>query len=138
MFLVFSIISLWELMTPGAFSQFGPQGLDWQDLCRGPLSIATYISCGLHGFSEEDFLSFSHYKSMGATYQHGGHLDLRTLTIFTNFLSPFNTRLRIKFEEIWLRGFREAVQRCECMDGQTDDGQRVITKAHPEPSAQMS
>ena len=22
--------------------QFGPQGLDWQDLCRGPLNIATY------------------------------------------------------------------------------------------------
>ena len=28
-------------MTP-VHSQFGPQGLDWQDLCRGPLSIATY------------------------------------------------------------------------------------------------
>ena len=26
-----------------------------------------YISCGPHGFREEDFLSFSHYKSMGAT-----------------------------------------------------------------------
>ena len=25
-----------------------------------------YISCGPHGFREEDFLSFSHYKSMGA------------------------------------------------------------------------
>ena len=25
-----------------------------------------YISCGSHGFREEDFLSFSHYKSMGA------------------------------------------------------------------------
>ena len=37
----FSIISLWELMTPG-HGQFGPQGLDWQDLCRGPLHIATY------------------------------------------------------------------------------------------------
>ena len=22
--------------------QFGSQGLDWQDLCRGPLNIATY------------------------------------------------------------------------------------------------
>ena len=22
--------------------QLGPQGLDWQDLCRGPLNIATY------------------------------------------------------------------------------------------------
>ena len=25
-----------------------------------------YISCGPHGFREEDYLSFSHYKSMGA------------------------------------------------------------------------
>ena len=25
-----------------------------------------YISSGHHGFREEDFLSFSHYKSMGA------------------------------------------------------------------------
>ena len=36
-----SIISLWELMTPGR-GQFGPHGLDWQDLCRGSLNIATY------------------------------------------------------------------------------------------------
>ena len=35
----FPIISLWELITPG---QFGPQGLDWQDLCSKPLLIATY------------------------------------------------------------------------------------------------
>ena len=85
--------------------------------------------------SEEDFLSFSNYKSMGAISRHGGHLDLRTVTIFTNFQSPFNTRLHIKFEEIWPRGFRgEIVQRCGWKDGQTDDGQRVITIAHPEPN----
>ena len=47
--------------------QFGHQGLDWQDLCRGPLNIATYKIYKLwpHGF-REDILSFSHYKSMGA------------------------------------------------------------------------
>ena len=47
----------------------------------------------------------------------------------------------MKFEEIWLRGFRgEVVQRCERMDrdGQTDDGWGVITIAHPEPLAQVS
>ena len=26
----------------GANCQFGPKGLDWQDLCRRPLNIATY------------------------------------------------------------------------------------------------
>ena len=30
-----------------------------------------YISCGPHGFREEDFLSFSHYKSMGANDPRG-------------------------------------------------------------------
>ena len=30
-----------------------------------------YLSSGPHGFKEEDFLSFSHYKSMGAICCHG-------------------------------------------------------------------
>ena len=30
-----------------------------------------YISCGPHGFREEDFSSFSHYKSMGANDPRG-------------------------------------------------------------------
>ena len=29
-----------------------------------------YLSSGPHGFREEDFLSFSHYKSMGAICCH--------------------------------------------------------------------
>ena len=80
---------------------------------------------------------------MGAVSRHGGHLDLRTVTIFTNFQSPFNTRLHIKFEEIWPWGFRvEVVQRCDRTDGRmdrhTDDRRKVITIAHPEPLAQVS
>ena len=76
---------------------------------------------------------------MGAISRHGGHLDQRTVTIFINVQSPFNTRLHIKFEEIWPRGFRgEVVQRCDRTDGQTDDGRRVITIAHPEPLTQVS
>ena len=58
---------------------------------------------------------------MGAIDGHGGHLDLRTVTIYTNFQSPFNTKLHMKFEEIWLRGFRgEVIQRCKYMDRQTE------------------
>ena len=76
---------------------------------------------------------------MGAIYGHGGHFDLRTVTIYTKFQSPFNTKRHIKFEEIWLRGFRgEVVQRGELTDRRTDDGGRVITIAHPEPSAPLS
>ena len=71
---------------------------------------------------------------MGAIYGHGGHLDLRTVTICIYFQSPFNTRLHMKFEEIWPWVFREVVQRCEQTDGRT----RVITMAQPEPSAQVS
>ena len=46
--------------------------VDWQDLCRGQLTLlhTKYVSCGPHGFREEDFLSFSHYKSMGANDPH--------------------------------------------------------------------
>ena len=38
---VYSIISLWKILIPWR-SQFGPQALDMQDLCRGPLDSATY------------------------------------------------------------------------------------------------
>ena len=40
-FYVFPIVSLWELMTPGA-GPFLTPGHDWQDLYRGPLNIATH------------------------------------------------------------------------------------------------
>ena len=59
--------------------------------------------------------------SMGGIYLHGGHLDLLTLTIFINFQFPSNTRLHMKFEEIWPRDFRiESVQMCEQTDRQMD------------------
>ena len=37
---IFLIVSHYH--DPLGSGQFGPQGLDWQDLCRGPLNIATY------------------------------------------------------------------------------------------------
>ena len=75
---------------------------------------------------------------MGAIYGHDSHLDLRMTTICTYFQFPFNTRLHIKFEEIWPWGFRgEVVQMCERMDRWNDDGWRVITIAHLEPLVQV-
>ena len=58
---------------------------------------------------------FSHYEpSMGGIYGHGGHLDLRTVTICINVQAPFNTRLHMKFEEISSKGFRgEVVRMCK-------------------------
>ena len=37
----FSILSLWKLLIPWA-GTVGPQGIDLQDICSGPLEIATY------------------------------------------------------------------------------------------------
>ena len=78
---------------------------------------------------------FSHYKSMGAIYEYDGHLDLRTMVICTNCVSPLNTRLRMKFEDIWLRGFRgKVVQRCEHTgDRRADDGKRTGSDHNSSP-----
>ena len=40
-FLLKNKISLWKLLIHGMWPVL-PQGLDWWDLCRGPLDITTY------------------------------------------------------------------------------------------------
>ena len=54
-------------MAPGA-QPFGPQGHSWQDLCRRPPNIATYLtdSSGPHGFKEDFWIFFSYI----ALYKH--------------------------------------------------------------------
>ena len=42
-------------------------------------------------------------------YGHGGHLRQRTATILAIFRSPNQSRLHMKFEQNWLRGFRGEV-----------------------------
>ena len=49
-------------MTPPGRGQFGQKGLDLQDLCTGPLNIATWFQ-RIFFFL---FFCFYHYKSMGA------------------------------------------------------------------------
>ena len=41
-----------------------------------------------------------------AIYSHGGHLGHVTLTIYTNFRSPFLRMLHMKFGFDWPSGFR--------------------------------
>ena len=53
------------------------------------------------GSGEEDF------KTVFAIYSHGGHLGHVTLTIYTNFRSPFLRMLHMKFGFDWPSGFRE-------------------------------
>ena len=48
------------------------------------------------GSGEEDFL-----KKDFAIYSHGGHLGHVTLTIYTNFRSPFLRMLHMKFGFAW-------------------------------------
>ena len=55
------------------------------------------------GSGEEDFLK------VFAIYSHGGHLGRATLTIYTNFHSPFLMMLHIKFDINWQSSFREDV-----------------------------
>ena len=53
-------------MTPRGLASLDPRGLIGR-IYIGDLYyiLNIYISCGPHGFREEDFLSFSRYKSMG-------------------------------------------------------------------------
>ena len=60
-------------MTPWGVVSLEPRGLiDRNDVGYYYTLLHTkYISSGSHGFREEDFLSFSHYKSMGANDPRG-------------------------------------------------------------------
>ena len=67
------------------------------------------MSCGPHGFRKEDFLRFSHYKSMGANDPRGmANLDLRGFSgrIFVGYHLIL---LHAKYVSCWPYGFREEV-----------------------------
>ena len=53
---------------PRGVAGLNPRGLIGRIYVGNHLTLLStkYISSGLHGFREEDFLSFSHYKSTGA------------------------------------------------------------------------
>ena len=91
------------------------------------------LAVGLMVTEKKNLLfSFSHFKSMGAIYGHGGHFDLRTVTICTNFQSDFNTKLHMKFEEVWPRGVLSMLFKDVSADRQTygqTDGRRTTDGA---------
>ena len=60
-------------MTPWSVASLEPWGLVGKIYVGDHLTLrhTKYISCGPHGFREVDFLSFSHYKSMGANDPSG-------------------------------------------------------------------
>ena len=55
-------------MTPWGVANLDPGGLIGRIYVGDHLTLlhTKYISCGPHGFREENFLSFSHFKFMGA------------------------------------------------------------------------
>ena len=66
-----------------------------------------YISCGPHGFREEDFLSFFHYKSMGANGSRSmASLDPRSL-IGRIYTEDHYTVLHTKYISSGPHGFKE-------------------------------
>ena len=64
----FSYLALYKHMAPLGCGQIGPRGLIGRIYVGDNLTFlhTKYISSAPHGFREEDFLSFSHYKSKGA------------------------------------------------------------------------
>ena len=80
-FLSFSHKSM-EANDPQGIASLDPRGLIGRIYAGDHLRLlhTKYISCGPHGFREEDFLSFSHFKSMGANDPRGvASLDPRGL-----------------------------------------------------------
>ena len=60
-------------MTPSGCGQFGLRGLIGRINVGDNLTLlhTKYLSSRSHEFREEDFLSFSHYKSLGANDLQG-------------------------------------------------------------------
>ena len=92
---------------PQGVAILGPRGLigrifvgDHQTLLH-----TKYISCEPKGFREEDFLSFSHYKSMGANDPRGvASLDHRGL-IGRIYVGDHKTLLQSKYISCGPHGF---------------------------------
>ena len=58
---------------PWGMANLDPRGMAGRIYAGDYLTLlhTKYLSYGTHCFREEDFLSFSHYKSMGAICCHG-------------------------------------------------------------------
>ena len=96
-------------MIPGVWPVWAP-GLDWQDLYRRPLNIATYYIWKLRAAwfqRREMFLFFSHYKFIGANDPRGvASLGPRGL-IGRIYVGDRLTLLHTKYVISGPHGFRE-------------------------------
>ena len=65
---------------PQGMANLDPRGMDRRFYVGDHYTLqhTKYMSCGPHGFREEVFLKFSHYKSLGANDPQGmANLDPR-------------------------------------------------------------
>ena len=96
-------------MTPWGVASLEPRGLIGR-IYVGDQNIllhTQYIICWPHGFREEDFLRFSHYKSMGANDPRGmASLNLRGL-IGRTYVVDHYTLLHTKYISSGPHRFRE-------------------------------
>ena len=96
-------------MCPWCVVSLEPRGLFGRIYVGDHLTLlhTKYISSGRHGFREEDFLSFSHYKSMGANEP----LDVTSLDprglIGRIYVVDHYTLLHTKYISSGSHGFRE-------------------------------
>ena len=73
--------SMGAIFDPGVWP-FGPQGLDWYDLCRGPFDTALkHLSLMV----SEDILSISHYRYTVKPVKNDHSQKDRKLVFKTNY-----------------------------------------------------
>ena len=107
-------LSLSHYKSSGAYDPRGVASLDRRGLIgriyvgdHKALLHSKYISRRPHCFREEDFLSFSHYKSLGADDPRGvASLDLRGL-IGRIYVGDHKALLHTKYISCWPHCFRE-------------------------------
>ena len=71
------------------------------------LLYTKYLSSGPHGFREEDFLSVSHYKSIGVICCHGNHNSNPISPKILCSLSLHLIMLHMKFDQDWPSGITD-------------------------------
>ena len=102
-------IALYIHMTHWGVASLEPRGLIGRIYVGDHYTLlhTQYTSCGPYGFREEDFFSFTHYKSMGANCPRGvASLDPRGL-IGRICVVDHYTLLQTKYISTGSHGFRE-------------------------------
>ena len=105
----FSYIVLYKQMISWGMANLNPRGLIGRIYVEDhkTLLYTKYISCAPHGFREEEFLSFSYYKSVGVNDPRGmANFDPRG-TVGRIYVGDHKTLLHTKYIGCGPHDFRE-------------------------------